>query len=391
MTNRRAVIITALPVEYLAVKRHLKNISECTHSQGTVYETGEFENPDGSIWEVLLAEIGAGNPGAAGETERALAFFDPEVAIFVGVAGGVKDVSLGDVVVATKVHAYESGKVNEDFHIRPDFNVSSYSLQQRARAEAKRDDWRNRLIDRSEAHVFLGPIASGEKVIASRRSELYRFITSNYGDALAVEMEGKGFLQATHSNRLTQALIVRGISDLINKKRQSDARGWQTRAANNASAFAFEILAKYSPTPLAGVGNRLTESDKVNQNEMTEKRKPESFAFQDYRMISELLEPIKLGDWDAAADAALAVIMETMPDGRNPTFDAVLRYYNCPVEDLKWAALQTVECIAGLLPDLIDRSILSYLAVLLTSRSGRARHRFAWFWQIMHLPACPLT
>ena len=74
-------------------------------------------------------------------------------------------------------------------------------------------------------------------------------------------------------------------------------------------------------------------------------------------MISELLEPIKLGDWDAAADAALAVIMDTIPDGRNPTFDAVLRYYNCPVEDLKWAALQTVECIAGLLPDLIDRSV----------------------------------
>src|SRR6266481_938667 len=145
MTNRRAVIITALPVEYLAVKRHLNNVSERTHRQGTVYETGEFENPDGSIWEVLLAEIGAGNPGAAGETERALTFFDPEVAMFVGVAGGVKEVSLGDVVVATKVHAYESGKANEEFHARPASNVPSYSLQQRARAEAKRDDWRNRL------------------------------------------------------------------------------------------------------------------------------------------------------------------------------------------------------------------------------------------------------
>jgi hypothetical protein len=71
---------------------------------------------------------------------------------------------------------------------------------------------------------------------------------------------------------------------------------------------------------------------------------------------------VKLGDWDAAADAALAVIAYTPPDGRNPTFCGLLRYYNCPVEDLKWAASQTVESIAGLVPDLFDRSILRYLA-----------------------------
>jgi hypothetical protein len=36
MTAPRAVIITALSVEYLAVKRHLMSVSERTHTQGTV-------------------------------------------------------------------------------------------------------------------------------------------------------------------------------------------------------------------------------------------------------------------------------------------------------------------------------------------------------------------
>lgn len=244
----RAVILTALPVEYLAVRTHLTNPQEETHPQGTVYERGQFA-AGSQTWEVGLVEIGAGNPGAALEAERAIAYFNPDVILFVGVAGGIKDVALGDVVASTKVYGYESGKAEETFRPRPEVGLSAYGLEQRARAEARKTDWLQRLplAPSQSPKVYVAPIAAGEKVVASIESEVFQFLRSNYGDAIAVEMEGFGFLDATRANQQVSALVIRGISDLIYNKTEADNQGYQDIAARHASAFAFEILAKYHP------------------------------------------------------------------------------------------------------------------------------------------------
>ena len=241
----RAVMLTALPIEYMAVRIHLTDLREEVHPQGTIYERGKFV-ANGQVWEVGIADVGAGNAGAGVEAERAIAYFSPSVILFVGVAGGIKDVAIGDVVAATKVYGYESGKAKQKFQPRPDLGLSTYSLIQRSRAESKKSDWLQRLTSAPEStpRVFVAPIAAGEKVIASSKSNVFKFIQLNYGDAVAVEMEGRGLLQAAHANHQVLALVIRGISDLIDGKSEADAGGSQEMAARNASAFAFEILAK---------------------------------------------------------------------------------------------------------------------------------------------------
>lgn len=247
---RRAVILTALQAEYEAVRNHLIGLREEFHSYGYAYETGYFE----SNWEVALIEVGMGNAGAAAQTERAINHFKPDVILFVGVAGGLKDVRLGDVVAATKIYGYELGKADTTFKSRPEVWYPAHRLEQRARVEARNGIWRQRVLHGknelpdgrtlSSCRALTGAVAAGEKVITSLDSVPAKLIAETYSDAIAVEMEGAGFLQAVHNNQTVSALVIRGVSDLINNKSETDKLNWQEIAASHAGAFAFEMLAR---------------------------------------------------------------------------------------------------------------------------------------------------
>ena len=59
-------------------------------------------------------------------------------------------------------------------------------------------------------------------------------------------MEGRGFLDGVHINAAVKACVIRGISDQLGDKAKADTAGWQERAADAASAVAFEMLANLS-------------------------------------------------------------------------------------------------------------------------------------------------
>ena len=89
-----AVILTARPIEYLAVRAYLTNLQKEIHVKDTIYEREQFA-VEGQTWDVGIIEIGVGNSGAALEAERAIEYFNPNVILFVGVAGDIK-VAIGD-------------------------------------------------------------------------------------------------------------------------------------------------------------------------------------------------------------------------------------------------------------------------------------------------------
>ncbi len=251
--SHTAVILTAIPVEYQAVRMHLTDVHEDVHVTGTIYERGYFSYK-GGVWNVGIVEVGLGNASTAVAAERAINHFQPALMLFVGVAGGLKDVKIGDVVAASKVYGYAYGKVETTFDPRPDFSIPTFRMEHRARAEARKSDWLERIQGQASDLGFLpkaiiAPIASGDQVIASTDSVAWNLLRLHYSDAVAVEMEGHGFLRAVRAYSHIDALIIRSISDLIDGKREADANNFQDLASRHASAFAFELLAKWYVEP----------------------------------------------------------------------------------------------------------------------------------------------
>jgi nucleoside phosphorylase len=263
-TSHTALILTALPIEYEAVRAPLESIMEVVHPRNTVYEKGLFTG-DSATWDVIILQVSMGNINTAVEAERAIEYFRPQVVFFVGVAGGIKDVAIGDVVVATRIYGYESGKAGDKFQPRPDVSNSSYALIQRARAVSRRPHWLARITNRSKEtstpRVFIGPIAAGDKVVTSSNATVYQLIKATYEDTLAIEMEGRGLIAAVDANEQVAGLVVRGISDLVDDKTQSDRQGTQRIAADHASAFAYAVLAELQIGDNISRQGRATTSD----------------------------------------------------------------------------------------------------------------------------------
>ncbi|WP_306369102.1 5'-methylthioadenosine/S-adenosylhomocysteine nucleosidase [Nocardiopsis sp. CC223A] len=240
MNDDIVVVLTALNLEYEAVRERLLAPEPYHHTRGTRFEIGTLPGGRG---RVALGLTGKGNQSSAVLAERAIHEFSPVALLFVGVAGALWDTPLGDVVVATHVYAYHGGTSEDDgLKARPRVWESPHGIGQTAAHLARTGEWSRRTPpDRPRPGVHQGPIAAGEIVQNSSVSREAEWIRRTYNDALAVEMEGAGVAQAGHLSGSPVA-IVRGISDRADgtKATESD-RSWQPIAAANAAAFALAL------------------------------------------------------------------------------------------------------------------------------------------------------
>lgn len=250
MLNKKVLILSALEgVERQLLRPFLSGDKTEYHPiSGTDYYTGLLATNAGDV-EVILARTDQTNVSASLETERALNHFQPRYVFFVGIAGGLKDVGIGDIVIGKDVFGYERGKdTGEGFKSRPSPGLSSYMLERMATNYAHSEGWKAvaAMLPNSTyfnpIEVYTGTVASGEKVDASTGSELHKFLQVHCNHALAIEMEGYGFLEAARQHPSTDALLIRGISDLVDNKAASDAGGSQPYATENAATFTINLI-----------------------------------------------------------------------------------------------------------------------------------------------------
>lgn len=234
-------ILTPIPVEHQAILAHLVSPAEI-EVEGNYYVQGTVKDkPD---LRVVLQLTGPGNTTVALATDKAIRHFQPMVVILAGIAGGVKDVEIGDIAVGTKFYGYESGKeTNEGFMIRPAAGSYSPDLVALAQVVARKGHWKRRVKgDTTRSKVIFGPIASGDKVIAAGDGATARLLKQAYNDTTALEMESNGFGQAMQHHPGIRFMNIRGVSDLLEGKAQTDQDGSREQAAEHMAGFVFELL-----------------------------------------------------------------------------------------------------------------------------------------------------
>lgn len=241
------VVLTALNLEYDAIRAHLTDVRSRTDARGTWYEIGRLHAGPCRVAIILMGE---GNLAAAALASHAVEQFMPKAVLLVGVAGGLKaDAALGDVVVATRIYAYHGGREETaGFRPRPQSWPISHAIDQVARAVARNNAW----IDPSPGDarapaVHFKPLVSGEVVLDSRVSPLATLIAQHYSDAIAIDMESAGVAEAAHRKDFHRVVTIRGISDAADgDKQHTDTAGWQQQAAVHAAAFAMALAERIS-------------------------------------------------------------------------------------------------------------------------------------------------
>ncbi len=248
------LLLCAVPVEWECLKDLITDAAEDPLLSDPAIR-GRIDQGDRSL-SAALVEVGMGLTTSAMATLSAVEKYRPSLVAFVGIAGGIKDVDIGDVVIADKVYPYEVGKVeNGQFQSRSDTRTVPADLAgiaRKLRANFLPSDYR----------LFVGALASGEKVVADMASAELKRIRSHAGDSLAVEMEGSAVLGAIDRAVVSpDYFLIRGISDLVAGKSDSDAKGGQQRAIANARDTTRRLIQAWDATAQVSVPVEQTRPD----------------------------------------------------------------------------------------------------------------------------------
>jgi len=257
------LIVTALQEERDAVLRKLPGYRKIAPQQddNCTYFRADLpisfpDNTKGKYGIILLPLLGMGRVDAATVTSDAIRRWQPQHVILVGIAGGISErgVKLGDILVSDQIVDYELGKITSAGPaIRWEVHHADPRLVGAARSFAGQG-WQGLMKTvrptSGESTCHIGPIASGDKVIAFGKA-LKRF-RDLCPTLIGVEMEAAGVATAGfQSAEPPKFFMIRAVSDLADRRKDSaKVNEWRSYACDAAASYAVALL-KTAPIPIA--------------------------------------------------------------------------------------------------------------------------------------------
>jgi WD40 repeat protein/nucleoside phosphorylase len=263
---RRIVVITAVANERTALYRQFS-----PGKAPTTVERDDLEYDDfGRVGSYRLLHINCetGGLSAAVRTLKAIAAWQPDLLVLLGMAFGVKDnpddpnrQQLGDVLIATAMQGYELQRIGadgnptlRDIAARPAANWLQRLRQLNSHLLHVRDD---------APRIEFGKLLSGQKLVdnLTLRAQL---LALTGGDAIGGEMEGVGLAEACHEDGRPW-IFLKGIADWGdgNKPSGDAKKDVQVQASANAAWVLHALLDRTlldSPRSPRG-GKRLARPD----------------------------------------------------------------------------------------------------------------------------------
>lgn len=226
---KKIAILGAMEIE---IKPLLEKLSE--------YETVEYANNKYYIaeyhgYQLIIAHSKIGKVFSALTATIMIEHFNAEVLLFTGVAGGLQDLQVGDLIAATATvqHDVDITAFGYPYGKIPSSSVeikTSKELLEKAQLIAKEQNFA----------LQTGVIATGDQFVHS--SESKSFMIKEFA-AKAIEMEGGSVNLVCHELGIP-SLILRSISDTADGEAAENFDEFAIMAAQRSADFIMMLIKK---------------------------------------------------------------------------------------------------------------------------------------------------
>ncbi len=339
MSSRRVLIVPALVAEAKAILSFFDDTKVKSTSSGVTYTTGKRKPLCANVsqkardnWSFYIsAPTDAGNVQASQAVGQIIPECQPDLVALIGCAGGFPGkIGQYDVAVPAYVHYVARTKVGTGVEVRPLQEFCSKIFVDHCKNVQLLDGWHQYLAPETPnapVDVYFEPIVSGETVLVNSNSDFFRSALKASPKAVAIEMESYGFLSACRE-RQVEAVVIRGISDLLDNKPQPGRTGRepllgldkeQYKATRHAAALFFATLDFINPAAFARncqkTKKKVTKVSMILDAEMHDVQKIQAELFEvlkKYGIIHFSCEPANSVRIDFEAELDAIRIYETL-------------------------------------------------------------------------------